>query len=151
MTLTWYRQSLVLYVCCVDRCLSCWCMRSTPKDYICFELLHDSSIWVRSVWRYQRSNHNPYIEEEQTTQWPKEKVQKDKQRSTQHTYKTKDCLYQVRVITVFTVFRLLTDFVCLYNYEFWLSPLCCLLFFDIRIMITPLVSSNTSYSNAAIM
>jgi hypothetical protein len=24
-------------------------------------------------------------------------------------------------ITVFTVFRLLTDFVCLYNYEFWLS------------------------------
>jgi len=29
-------------------------------------------------------------EEEQTTQWPKEKVQKDKQRSTNHTYKTKD-------------------------------------------------------------
>ena len=28
------------------------------------------------------------------------------------------CLYQVRVITVFTVFRLLTDFVCLYTYEF---------------------------------
>ena len=25
-----------------------------------------------------------------TTQWPKEKVQKDKQRSTKHTYKTKD-------------------------------------------------------------
>jgi hypothetical protein len=33
---------------------------------------------------------NPYIEEEQTTQWPKEKVQKDKQRSTKHAYKTKD-------------------------------------------------------------
>jgi hypothetical protein len=31
------------------------------------------------------------------------------------------CLYQVRVITVFTVFRLFTDFVCLYNYEFSLS------------------------------
>jgi hypothetical protein len=30
----------------------------------------------------KRGNHNPYIEE-QTTQWPKEKVQKDKQRSTQ--------------------------------------------------------------------
>ena len=29
-----------------------------------------------------------------------------------------ECLYQVRVITVFTVFQLLTDFVCLYNYEF---------------------------------
>jgi hypothetical protein len=35
-------------------------------------------------------NQNPYIEEEQPTQWPKEKVQKDKQRSTKHTYKTKD-------------------------------------------------------------
>ena len=35
-------------------------------------------------------NQNPYIEEEQTTQWPKEKGQKDKQRSTKHTYKTKD-------------------------------------------------------------
>ena len=35
-------------------------------------------------------NQNPYSEEEQTTQWPKERVQKDKQRSTKHTYKTKD-------------------------------------------------------------
>ena len=35
-------------------------------------------------------NQNPYIEEEQTTQWPKEKVPKDKQRSTKHTYKIKD-------------------------------------------------------------
>ena len=45
---------------------------------------------VRRVWRYQKGNQNPYIEEEQTTQWPKEKVQKDKQRSTKHTHKTKD-------------------------------------------------------------
>jgi hypothetical protein len=45
---------------------------------------------VRRVWRKQRGNQNLYIEEEQTTQWPKEKVQKDKQRSTKHTYKTKD-------------------------------------------------------------
>ena len=35
-------------------------------------------------------NQNPYIEEEQTTQWPKEKVQKDKQRSTKNTYRPKD-------------------------------------------------------------
>ena len=35
-------------------------------------------------------NQNPYIDEERTTQWPKEKVQKDKQRSTKNTYKTKD-------------------------------------------------------------
>ena len=35
-------------------------------------------------------NQNPYIEEEQITKWPKEKVQKNKQRSTKHTHKTKD-------------------------------------------------------------
>jgi hypothetical protein len=29
-------------------------------------------------------NQNTYIEEEQTTQWPKEKVQKDQQRTTKH-------------------------------------------------------------------
>ena len=45
---------------------------------------------LRRVWRYQRSNQNPYIEEGQTTQWQKEKVQKDKQRSAKHTHKTKD-------------------------------------------------------------
>ena len=44
---------------------------------------------VRRVWRYQRGNQKSYIEE-QKTQWPNEKVQKDKQRSTKHTYKTKD-------------------------------------------------------------
>jgi hypothetical protein len=38
----------------------------------------------------KRGNQNPYIKEEQTTQWPKEKLQKDKQRSTKHIYKTKD-------------------------------------------------------------
>ena len=45
---------------------------------------------IRRVRRYQRCNQNLYIEEEQTTQWPKEKVQKDKQQSTKHTHKTKD-------------------------------------------------------------
>jgi len=39
----------------------------------------------KRVWRYQRGNQKPYSEEEQTTQWPKEKAQKDKQRSTKHT------------------------------------------------------------------
>jgi hypothetical protein len=33
---------------------------------------------------------NLYIEEKQTTPWSKEKIQKGKQRSTKHTYKTKD-------------------------------------------------------------
>ena len=31
------------------------------------------------------------------------------------------CLYQIRAIAVFPVFRLLTDFVCLLNYELCLS------------------------------
>ena len=31
-----------------------------------------------TIWRYQSGNQNPYIEE-QTTQWPKEKGQKNKQ------------------------------------------------------------------------
>jgi hypothetical protein len=48
----------------------------------------DSDV-VWKVWRYHRGNQNPFVEEEQTTQWPKEKVQKDKQRSTKHTYKLK--------------------------------------------------------------
>ena len=30
------------------------------------------------------------MQQEQITQWPKEKVQKDKQRNTKHIYKTKD-------------------------------------------------------------
>jgi hypothetical protein len=35
----------------------------------------------KRVWRYQTCSQNPEIEEGQTTQWPKEKGQKDKQRS----------------------------------------------------------------------
>ena len=40
--------------------------------------------------RYHRGNQNPFVEDEQITQWPKENVQRDKQRSTKHTYRTKD-------------------------------------------------------------
>jgi hypothetical protein len=42
---------------------------------------------ISSDIRYQWGNQNPYIEEEQTKQWSKEKVQKDKQLSTIHTHK----------------------------------------------------------------
>ena len=35
-------------------------------------------------------NQNPYIEEEQTKQWPKENHTKNKQRSTKHTHKCND-------------------------------------------------------------
>ena len=48
---------------------------------------------LRRVWRYQRGNQNPFIEE-QTTQWPTEKVQKDKQRS-----KTKDRVTRIPLKT----------------------------------------------------
>ena len=56
---------------------------------------------TRRVWRYQRGNQIPYIEDGQTTQWPKEKGQKDKQRSTKHTYKTKDRVTRTPLISLY--------------------------------------------------
>ena len=41
------------------------------------------------------SNQNPYIEEK-TKQLPTEKEQRDKQRSTKHTHKTKDRITRTR-------------------------------------------------------
>ena len=55
---------------------------------------------TRRAWRYQRDIQNPYIEEEQTKQWPTEQVQKDKQRSAKHTYKTKDRVTRTPLKTV---------------------------------------------------
>jgi hypothetical protein len=52
--------------------------------------LETSQSSIRRFWRYQRGNQKVYIEELKTTEWPKEKVRKDKQRSTKHTHKTKD-------------------------------------------------------------
>jgi hypothetical protein len=48
-----------------------------------------SYLVLRRVCRYQRGNQNPSIEGH-TTQWSKEKGQKDNQRYTKHTHKTKD-------------------------------------------------------------
>ena len=48
-----------------------------------------SEVTVRRVSRYQRGNKNPQIEG-QTTQWPKEKRQKNKQQSTNSAHKAKD-------------------------------------------------------------
>jgi hypothetical protein len=64
-----------------------------------FELLIEIIYWVGRAWRYQRDNQKPYIEEEQTAQWPKEKVQKDKQRSTKYTYKTNDRITRIPLKT----------------------------------------------------
>ena len=55
----------------------------------------------------------------------------------------------VRVITVFTIFRLLTDFVCLYTYEFWLS-----LWKIVRssvILLLPLFVGNTCSIRMSVM
>ena len=49
--------------------------------------------------RYQRDNQNMYIEKEQTTQWPNEKVQNVKQRSTKHNNATKDRVTRTRLKT----------------------------------------------------
>jgi hypothetical protein len=58
--------------------------------FLSFHIFH---FIVRRVWRYQRGKPNPYIEEEQTTQWPKEKYKRTKndlQNIRFCTYKTKD-------------------------------------------------------------
>jgi hypothetical protein len=65
----------------------------------CFLLITFILTYLRRVWRYQRGNQNQYIEEGQTTQWLKEKVQKDKQRYTKLTYKTKDRVTRTPLIT----------------------------------------------------
>jgi hypothetical protein len=36
----------------------------------------DYPFGIFKLWRYQRDNQNSYIEEEQTTQWPKEKYKR---------------------------------------------------------------------------
>ena len=41
--------------------------------------------YLRRVWRSQKGNQYPSIDR-QTGQWPKEKEQKDKQRSAKHTH-----------------------------------------------------------------
>ena len=51
----------------------------------------------------------------------------------------------VRVITVFTVFRLLTDFVCLYTCEVWLSL--CKIVRNSVILLLPLFKTTTIFGN----
>ena len=73
---------LICYFCISTR----YCSLEGSKLVMLKEWCH----LVRKVWRYQRGNQNLYIKEEQTTQCPQEKEQKDKQRSTRHTHKTKE-------------------------------------------------------------
>jgi galactokinase/mevalonate kinase-like predicted kinase len=60
-----------------------------------FKTSYDFLEYILLWWTgFRRCNQNPYTEEEQTTQRQKEKIQKDIQRSTKHTYKTKDRVTQ---------------------------------------------------------
>jgi hypothetical protein len=68
----------------VTRSLQKWVVRSN-RGMLKTRL--DNSL--NHCWHYQRGNQKPLIEERQTTQWPKEKGQKNKQRSTKHTNKHK--------------------------------------------------------------
>ena len=67
------------------------------NDKITCNIIRLISLWhrmslliLRRACRYKKGNQNPLIEKEQTTQWPNEKQQNDKQRSTKHPHKTKD-------------------------------------------------------------
>jgi hypothetical protein len=51
----------------------------------CYFILKEEFEDTKGVIRIRTSK-----KDRQTTQWPKERGQKDKQRSTKHTYKTKD-------------------------------------------------------------
>ena len=58
-------------------------------------------------------------------------------------YTDYDCPFGIFKLFLFLCMFCRSLFVLLY-FSFW--PLCCLFFFDIRIMIAPLVSSSSSYS-----
>jgi hypothetical protein len=51
----------------------------------------------KKILKIPKGQSESYIEDEKKTQWPKEKLQKDKQRSTKHTYKTKGRVTRVPV------------------------------------------------------
>jgi hypothetical protein len=75
---TTFRGILTLIFSSSCMCKRCRCTHKLHKrpTGVCVKFVSDSL-------RYQRGNHNQYMEEEQTTQWPNEKVQKDKQLSAQ--------------------------------------------------------------------
>ena len=133
----------------------------------------------RRVCRYQRGNQNPYIEEEQTTQWQKEKVQNDKQWSTKHRHKTKDRVTRTTLKTggelrcsgrvssscsTGGILNLLFSLYCFVDHCLLSCPLSfvhCILSLDLQLLITPLISSifprfvilvfNATFSNISAM
>ena len=86
---TVYQGILIPCLCCILKgLLHLWQIYISHHQNTTIRKVELKTPQYRRVWRYQRGNQNPYNEEEQTTQRPKEKVQKNKQRSTKHTYKT---------------------------------------------------------------
>ena len=65
-----------------------WPLLGVTLYRYCCSSINITTILVKKSLKI--SNQNPYFEEEQTIQWPKEKVQEDRQQSTKHTHKTKD-------------------------------------------------------------
>jgi len=74
-------------------------LNSGGHQFYQYQQNEQTPLSLRRVWRYQRGNQNQYIEKEQTTQWPKEKVQSDKQQSPKHTHKTKDRVTRIPLKT----------------------------------------------------
>jgi hypothetical protein len=68
-------------------------MNVSPHHFIKREVV----ISYKKSLKIIKGNLNPQIEG-QTTQWPKEKRQKDKQRSTKHMHKNKDQVTQTLLI-----------------------------------------------------
>jgi len=66
------------------------CYMLPPNLYDCIRITRVVENIYKKSLIYQMGNHSPHIEEEQTTQWPKEKIQKEKIRSTKHAHETKD-------------------------------------------------------------
>jgi hypothetical protein len=64
------------------------CRKSLTSLWSDWHITYEKA-YIGRVWRYQSSNQHPYIEQEQTTQWPKETEKKEKQRSTNTTQKTR--------------------------------------------------------------
>jgi adenylate cyclase class IV len=72
---------------------------TTPQLY--FYMYHVSSLPLKEEFEDNNGAIRIRISKNrQRMQWPKEKVQKDKQRSTKHTYKTKDRVTRTPLKTV---------------------------------------------------
>ena len=120
--LIWYFQTFVSYE--LQKKLF-WMIKSYHET-----ILYILQYYVRRVWRYQRDNQNPWIEEEQTIQWPIEKVQTDKQRSTKHTHIAKDRVTRTP-LTIGGELRVANQ-ICVISFlhtvktSFKTLPMCCL-------------------------